>query len=249
MEVPAWIAAAPSFLWAATLLYGIFVFGSWALSRMGRAIVHRVEAIFGTKITFAFVDSPSLILHELSHLLVALLFGHRIQEVSLAGAWDPAKGGHVITKYNPRSFWNRLGVSMMALAPVALPLLILGGMLVAQYGTPSSIKATEWVLEVFRSKLSVSSAPLILGALYLHILISATMRLSAQDWKSFAKGSLPWTAVLTILAALFFRGGDPWAWRPVVLVGTAFATALAAKATVLTLLTFLSWVATPAARA
>lgn len=226
----------PDFLWAAGILYLVVSAGSWALSRMGTVLVKASRQVFGRRLTLLLIDSPSILLHELCHLAVAIVFGHRVTEVNLKGVFIPGAASHVSTLYNPRNVFHRLGLSMMALAPIVLPMLALVMVVVDAYGFPERGRAGEWVRSLITGTPEASDLPLLLGILYLHLLISATMRLSRQDWFEFARGSLSWVALLVLVAALFYRSGPPWFWGPTVLIASSFAIAMVTKAIVLAIL-------------
>lgn len=228
--------AVPNFVWAAAILYAVVVVGSWMLSRMGTLLVQSCRMVIGTRATMVLVDSPALFLHEMSHLIVALFFGHRIKEVKLTGIWRPSEGGHVITEYNPKKFRHRLGVSMMALAPIAFPMAILFMVIANTYGIPAVGSTPDWFLRILNEPPEQQKVPFLLLALYLHLLIAATMRLSTQDWLSIARGALSWAGLAVFIAALFYGGGPPWMWTPTVLIATCFIMAIMSKAAVLGIL-------------
>lgn len=68
---------------------------------------------------FIWILAPGTIIHELSHLIVCLLFGLPVRKVSLFH-YEPETGtlGHVDYAYNPLSMKDRIGASLSGLAPL-----------------------------------------------------------------------------------------------------------------------------------
>ena len=92
-----------------------------ALEQVHRAILRRwlgVRVVFWT----GWIGTS---IHELSHAGVALLFGHKIDRIKLFDP-DAEDGmlGYVRHRYNPRSYYNRVGNFFIGVAP------LLGGSLV-----------------------------------------------------------------------------------------------------------------------
>lgn len=67
---------------------------------------------------FLWILAPGTIIHELSHLLVCILFGLPIDKVVLYHPEEDGTLGHVDYEYNTLSFKDRLGASISGFAPI-----------------------------------------------------------------------------------------------------------------------------------
>ncbi len=217
--------------YAAGLLVTLIAFSAWMLSLMSTQLVRLSRSVFGVRLTMILIESPALFLHEMSHLVVAVIFGHRIVEVNLKGMFKAGAGGHVMTQYNTRSFYQRLGLFLMAIAPFALPMILLLVVLVRTYGYPTPTGAGDWVREIAATPLTAWSGTSLAIALYLHLVVSATLRLSGQDWLTAAQSAPIWILIAVLFAVVTYPPSmsTPWAWPPVLLLATGLLFALAAK--------------------
>ncbi len=90
--------------------------GGFAISFCNR----RFYANFGSdarKVCYAtgFIGTP---VHELSHALFCVLFGHKITEMKLFQISDDGTLGYVAHSYNPRNLYQRLGNFFIGVAPI-----------------------------------------------------------------------------------------------------------------------------------
>lgn len=228
--------------YAAGLFVALIVLSAISLSWMSKRLILLFRSVFGPTLTMVLIESPALFLHEMSHLFVAVLFGHRIVDVSLKGMFRAGAGGHVTTQYNPRSLYQRMGLSVMAIAPFALPMGALMAVLIQVYGYPSPSQGGAWLHTLATRRPTGWEAPSIAIALYLHLVIAATLRLSREDWLVIAKGSPIWIGFIMLLAALNYPPAltTPWYWPPVLLLATGLLIAAVAKLFAVLMLSLLS---------
>lgn len=96
---------------------------------LGYVVDHRLMSRFGWNsiLVTAWLGTP---VHELSHVLLCVVFGHKINEV----AWfkpdrKAMRLGYVKHSYNPRNPWQVVGQFFIGLAPLAIGSAVLFGML------------------------------------------------------------------------------------------------------------------------
>jgi|GEM_PF-726286 hypothetical protein len=101
--------------------------GCLGLRLVRGALDRAVYRYFGRNayLSFAFVGTT---IHEISHLILCMLFGHKIVEARLFSP-DMATGelGHISHSYNPRNVYQSVGNLFIGIAPIMLgPALIIG---------------------------------------------------------------------------------------------------------------------------
>ncbi len=106
-------------------IFGIFFVLGFLLSKIQAAILKNYSRSIGWRglLWTAWLGTP---VHEYSHALLAVIFGHKITEVVLFSP-DPNTGelGHVSHSYNQRSFYQSVGNFFIGLAPLIIGPLIL----------------------------------------------------------------------------------------------------------------------------
>jgi hypothetical protein len=103
----------------ASLLAGLFVFGL-LIQFISQLTFRSMERSFGSQGVYlvAWLGTP---IHELGHALFCLIFGHRIESMSLFRP-DPATGtlGYIYHKWNPKNPWHVLGNFFIGVGPMVL---------------------------------------------------------------------------------------------------------------------------------
>ena len=87
-------------------------------------------------------------LHELSHAIAALLFGHRITRIQWVGFGYNGLTGHVEHRWNSRSIYQRIGLFWIGVAPmltaIALSVFVAGDTLLkSPYEAVTALKSWE----------------------------------------------------------------------------------------------------------
>ena len=101
--------------------------GCFGLRLVRGAIDRTVSRYFGRNVYLSFAFAGTTI-HEISHLILCILFGHKIVEARLFSP-DMATGklGHISHSYNPRNVYQSVGNLFIGIAPIMLgPALIIG---------------------------------------------------------------------------------------------------------------------------
>jgi hypothetical protein len=193
----------------ASLLAGLFIFGL-LIQFVSQITFKSLERSFGSVGVYlvAWLGTP---IHELGHALFCLIFGHRIDNISLFRP-DHATGtlGYVYHKWNPKNPWHVLGNFFIGVGPMVLGSAVLFALfyfmipgsdrvwetLRVSAGTVAQNSLVAGYFNVFRDatlaiiKIVFSSANLSIWQfwlfLYLSVCIASNIRLSWAD----AKGSL-----------------------------------------------------------
>jgi len=166
-------------------------------------------------------------IHELSHLLVALIFGHKITEVSFFRISNDGVLGYVNHSYNKRNLWAQLGNYFIGIAPLisgaGLVYLVTYLLMPQSYGIISD--SINTFVSHFEPQLSFSLINDIFGLgkdfvvaiannitniwlfiLYIIIMLSLSlhMNLSNADIKGSLKGLPYFLLVVAILNVIFY---------------------------------------------
>ncbi len=174
---------------------------------------------------FGIVGTP---IHELSHALMCLIFGHKVTEIKLfsPGSADAALG-YVNHSYNPKNIYHRVGNFFIGVAPIICgSCVILGAMYLLLPdifgGVISSLSTVGAVgfgfenyfllaLDIFK----ILFAPYNFGRaefwifIILALMISSHMELSFADIKGGADGFVFITLILLLLdTALYFTSPE-----------------------------------------
>jgi hypothetical protein len=110
----------------ASLLAGLFVFGL-LIQFISQLTFRSMERAFGKGVyLLAWLGTP---IHELGHALFCVIFGHRIEDISLFRP-DPVTGtlGYVYHKWNPKNPWHVLGNFFIGVGPMVLGCAVLFGL-------------------------------------------------------------------------------------------------------------------------
>jgi hypothetical protein len=193
----------------ASLLAGLFIFGL-LIQFVSQITFKSLERSFGSGGVYlvAWLGTP---IHELGHALFCLIFGHRIDNISLFRP-DPVTGtlGYVFHKWNPKNPWHVLGNFCIGVGPMVLGSAVLFALfyfmipgsdrvwetLRVSVGTVAQDSLVAGYFHIFRDatlaiiKIIFTSANLSLWQfwlfLYLSVCVASNIRLSWAD----VKGSL-----------------------------------------------------------
>ena len=182
---------------------GIIVIAGLILGFLRNTSMGNYQKSFGRKAIYitGIVGVP---LHELSHLVIGLLFGHKIKEVKFFQVNDENRTlGYVNHSYNPRNIYHQIGNFFIGVAPIICGSLII--ILLLKIFIPSSLETTNNLLSTngiflfLKSIFSLSNfkRPEFYLFLYLVFSICSHISLSTADIKG------AFTGVIFIFIVLF----------------------------------------------
>lgn len=132
--------------------------------------------------TTAVLSFFGVVTHEISHLIVAMIFRHHVIGFRLWQISDNRVLGYVNREYNPHSFYQRLGNTFISVAPVV------------------GISSVIWLLIEFvwspDSYIKNLIVAVIIGSLLLGFNLSAT------DWRNFGRGVPLYIIVILVVTIL-----------------------------------------------
>ena len=175
-----------------------------------------ISQAFGFRAYMLLLGWSGTLVHEISHSLAGLVFGHKIESfnVYLLGGQD-GKAGSVRLKHNPDSYYQRSGNFFIAMAPIFggaaviyLAVVFLASGLLTMPAVTSG-NTGHWANELYGYATASSNTLILLGknqpgmtALFLYITasIGSGMRMSITDMKK----TIPGCFILAGLVLLFY---------------------------------------------
>ncbi|MCZ9311024.1 hypothetical protein PAF15_03420 [Weissella koreensis] len=161
------------------------VCASWLISK-NMAISSN---LFGHKIWWAWLG---IIVHELSHAVVAIIFGHKIKSISFLQPAD-AQGtlGYVEHTYDPHNWYQTLGNFFIGIAPIF-------GISLSMYFV------TRWLWPSLLTGSPTGSPSFLQGIIwgYLCLTLFFGIDLSKADWAGAQTGMLLYLGLLTIVSLI-----------------------------------------------
>lgn len=158
---------------------------------------------------------PGTIVHELSHLGMALCFGMQINRVQLWSGSTQGRYGHVDFAYSRSSFIQLVGLFFVGLAPLFVA--IATALLIAMYGLhglpspgvinvfePSSLlRELSRITAHFHSELMAMPTMTLILLVFFYLFFLPHVVPSRQDLKLTFKGALPLALIVTCGLSLF----------------------------------------------
>jgi len=156
----------------------------------------------------ALVGTP---IHELSHAIVAIMFGHKIEKVSLINFSQDGRLGYVIHRWNKRSLYQNIGLFFIAVAPLFSAILILnvGGnwLGISTHYYPYQSDAATWPSVFYRNLVQFVENVIVyrqdLAWIVLGSIICFHCIPSRSDFNNALKGSLVVFTLLVVILGLF----------------------------------------------
>ncbi len=205
----------------------IFVFG--LLIALGRRAFCNLLGSAGYKFILAtgIIGTP---IHELSHALMCLVFGHKITEIKLFQLHsDDGTLGYVNHSYNPKNIYHQIGNFFIGIAPIVVGSAFLFlFMFLLTPATFSGVMAEIGAFNASNGTFEISSILElfvgILGAIFggnsignflwwiffvLAIMISSHMELSGADIKGSVVGVLVFAGILLVVDVILGLIGTP----------------------------------------
>jgi len=183
---------------------GIIVIVGLILGFLRNTSMRNYQKKFGRKAIYVtgIVGVP---VHELSHLILAIIFGHKIKEVKFFQV-NNGNGtlGYVNHKYNPKNIYHQIGNFFIGIAPILCGSLLI--ILLLKLFVPSSLVVTDDLLSVngififLRNIFSLSNFKRAEFYLFLYLVFSICSHISLS--KSDIKGAF--IGVIFIFIILLF---------------------------------------------
>lgn len=123
---------------------GIIVIAGLILGFLRNTSMYNYQKRLGRKAIYitGIIGVP---VHELSHLIVAILFGHKIKEVKLFQVNDENRTlGYVNHSYNPRNIYHQIGNFFIGIAPIICGSLLI--ILLLKLFVPVSLENTNYLI-------------------------------------------------------------------------------------------------------
>lgn len=175
---------------------------------LSTAVRSSVADLMGIK-PYIFLTAPGVMIHELSHALFCLIFGHEITDMVLFSPENDGTLGYVNHRYNPDSIYQRIGNFFIGTGPVwggILVLHLLTRVLLPQFEyTFASFAAMAVSLEFWGSWKSWLW-------LYLAFSIISHITLSREDLQGAANGFAVILGMVLVLCIFFGWMGNWEAW-------------------------------------
>ena len=169
-----------------------------------QALARQSSQLFGRRVQLWLFGLPGTVVHEGSHVLACLLFGHRVDRVRW---FDPQATngslGSVEHSYDPSSAYQRVGTIAIGLSPLLV-------------GAGVILLAARWLLDVPNVGLAeLERADLALADLqkvapwrwalfaYVGLSVGGSMHLSASDLRGTRHGVITlgiWLAIASLVA-------------------------------------------------
>lgn len=142
-----------------------------------------------------------IIIHELSHAAMALIFRHKIDQISLVQKGDEnQKLGYVSHAWNPKSFYQRLGNFFIGMGPIFGIGLAMWG--VTYFCWPQLIEAIQYRslaglwFDITWWKFGIG--------LVLTIQFCLALNLSDADWQNVRSGVVSYAGLISVIAIPVF---------------------------------------------
>ncbi|QEA58969.1 hypothetical protein FGL74_04220 [Leuconostoc koreense] len=154
---------------------------AWLISFLS-GLLSQWLTIHTSYIITAILSFFGVVIHELSHLIIAIVFRHHITGFRLWQISDDGVLGYVNREYNPSNFYQKLGNVFISIAPIA------------------GITSVIWLLMnfIWVPGLSIRNVLviLIIGSLLLGF------NLSSADWQNFRRGIPLYLMVILLISIL-----------------------------------------------
>lgn len=180
--------------------FGVLLLTGAVMHWSAQALARQSSQLFGRRLQLWLFGLPGTIVHEGSHVIACLLFGHRVDRVRW---FDPQATdgslGSVEHSYNPSSAYQRVGTIVIGLSPLIagasvllLAARLLLGAPVVQLADLTKVTPVHWALFA-----------------YICLSVGGSMHLSTSDLRGMRRGVI--TLGTWLLITLLLLSGLWWA--------------------------------------
>ncbi|USS84812.1 hypothetical protein M3M35_05765 [Fructilactobacillus myrtifloralis] len=205
------------------ILIGWPLLVGWLTAHFARRVQRTLVTTFSERAQY-WVGGLGVIIHELGHLLFALVFLHHISSfklLNLSGNRDGSLGS-VASSYNPRNWYQAVGNFFIGLAPMFSGIFVLGWLVkvlchptwspiqapafinqahpVADYASFAWQTCLTWLSETAQAFLTSASWQQVLLILLIGMISTTTFSLSSADLKSSLQGAKTYLVLVVVFS-------------------------------------------------
>lgn len=160
------------------------------------------------------VGSVGIIIHELSHLSIALVFGHKITRVKLLDfSQRDGSLGSISSTYDPHSTYQKMGNFLIGIAPIygcLLAIVVVGKICFPQL---FQLAQTTGLTSALTQPATIFSLKGLIGISLLFSITLGGFDLSHSDFAGMASGAISLTLVLVAIGIGLQAFQLPFDWH------------------------------------
>ncbi|USS93476.1 hypothetical protein M8332_00995 [Fructilactobacillus ixorae] len=207
------------------ILIGWPLLVGWLTAHLARRVQRTLVTNFSEHAQY-WVGGLGVIIHELGHLLLALVFMHHISSLNLLNLSGNRDGslGSVASSYNPRNWYQAVGNFFIGLAPMFSGIFVLGWLVkvlchpnwspiqapafinqahpVTDYASFAWQTCLTWLSETAQAVLASAGWQQVVLILLIGMISTTTFSLSSADLTSSLQGAKTYLVLVMILSLI-----------------------------------------------
>ena len=184
-----------------------FLFLGFLMHFLSNMIYDRMGRIFGYK-AYIYITAPGVMVHELSHAIFCLIFGHKIMKIQFFSPENDGTLGYVTHQYYTKNLYQQVGNFFIGTGP------LWGGMFVLWLLSMLLLPESAWRVDLENDASKEVFMNVIFSAyfwkrwqtwlwLYLFFTVASHITLSPPDLKGAWRGFLYLMLLVVIFELLF----------------------------------------------